>query len=171
VVKELVLIAINSKTKKAAYSAYNKENRDHTLAHEKLDKLLATFIHKYPFLSSELCSDKGIELMYTDSQITEAVIRMFVSDDKPVLPVHDSYIVKQTDHKYLKDVMQQACNEVLGYTLPFESEFDEAKYHISHAIQHKSTDQEYYSGVLKHYKTKVSKAYLKRYEDWLQRRQ
>ena len=171
VVKELVLIAINSKTKKAAYLAYNKENRDHTLAHEKLDKLLATFIHKYPFLSSELCSDKGIELMYTDSQITEAVIRRFVADDKPVLPVHDSYIVKQSDHKYLKEVMQQACDEVLGYTLSFESEFDEVMNHISHATHHKFIDQEYYSGVLKQHKTKVSKAYLKRYEAWLRRGQ
>ena len=171
VVKELVLIAINSKTKKAAYLAYNKENRDHTLAHEKLDKILATFINKYPFLSSELCSDKGIELMYTDSQITEAVIRMFVADGKPVLPVHDSYIVKRSDHKYLKDVMQQACNEVLGYTLPFESEFDEVMDHISHATHYKFTNQEHYLSVLKQHKTRVSKAYLKRYEDWLQRRQ
>ena len=109
--------------------------------------------------------------MYTDSQITEAVIRMFVADDKPVLPVHDSYIVKRSDRQYLKEVMQQACNEVLRYTLPFESEFDEVMDHISHATHHKFTDQEYYSGVLKQHKTKVSKAYLKRYEDWLQRGQ
>jgi len=99
------------------------------------------------------------------------VIRRFVADDKPVLPVHDSYIVKQSDHKYLKEVMQQACDEVLGYTLSFESEFDEVMNHISHATHHKFIDQEYYSGVLKQHKTKVSKAYLKRYEAWLRRGQ
>jgi hypothetical protein len=171
VVKELVLIAINSKTKSAAFHAYNTQNKDKPISHKELGKLLATFIHKYPFLSSELCSDKGIELMYTDSQITEAVIRRFVADDKPVLPVHDSYIVKQSDHKYLKEVMQKACNEVLGYTLPFESEFDEVMDHISHATHHKFTDQEYHLSVLKQHKTKVSKAYLKRYEAWLRRGQ
>jgi len=99
------------------------------------------------------------------------VIRKFVTDDKPVLPVHDSYIVKQSDHKYLKDVMQQACNEVLGHTLPFESELDDVKDHISHATHYKFTDQEYYLSVLKQHKTKVSKAYLKRYEAWLRRGQ
>ena len=109
--------------------------------------------------------------MYTDSQITEAVIRMFVADDKPVLPVHDSYIVKRSDRKYLKQVMQQACNEVLGHTLPFGSEFDAVMDHISHATHYRFTDQEYYFGVLKQHKTRVSKAYFKRYEDWLQRRQ
>ena len=170
VVKELVLIAINSKTKSAAFNAYNNQNKDKPISHNELGKLLATCIHKYPFLSSELCSDKGIELMYTDSQITEAAIRIFITDEKPVLPVHGSYIVKRLDRQYLKEVMQQACNEVLGYT-PFESEFDEAMDHISHATHHKFTDQEYYSGVLKQHKTKVSKAYLKRYEDWLQRGQ
>ena len=171
VVKELVLIAINSKTKLEAFHAYNTQNKDKPISHKELGKLLATFIHKYPFLSSELCSDKGIELMYTDSQITEAVIRMFVADDKPVLPVHDSYIVKRSDRKYLKQVMQQACNEVLGHTLPFGSEFDAVMDHISHATHYRFTDQEYYFGVLKQHKTRVSKAYFKRYEDWLQRRQ
>ena len=109
--------------------------------------------------------------MYTDSQITEAVIRKFVADDKPVLPVHDSYIVKQSDHKYLIEVMHQACNEVLGYTLPFQSEFDEVMGHTSHATHYKFTHQEYYLGVLKQHKTKVSTTYLNRYETWLKRGQ
>ena len=166
IVKELVLIAINAKSKKAAYSAYNKENKHQTLEHPELDQLLAAFIEKYPFLKGELCSDKGIDLMYTDSQITEAVIKRFVEADKPILPIHDSYIVKQSDRNFLKLIMKDACNEVLGHTLPFESEFDEVQRHVTHATHHKHTDYDYYESVLSKHTTKVSKLYWKRYELW-----
>ena len=166
IVKELVLIAINAKSKKAAYAAYNGQNKDKTLAHAELDQLLAAFIEKYPFLQGELCSDKGIDLMYTDSQITEAVIKRFVEADKPILPIHDSYIVKQSDRNFLKLIMKDACNEVLGHTLPFDSEFDEVQQHVIHATHYKHTDYDYYESVLSKHTTKVSKLYWKRYALW-----
>ena len=166
IVKELVLIAINAKSKADAYSAYNGQNSDQSLKHAELDQLLAAFIEKYPFLKGELCSDKGITLMYTDSQITEAVIKRFIEADKPILPIHDSYIVKQSDRNFLKLIMKDACNEVLGHTLPFESEFDEVQEQITHATHYKHTNYDYYEGVLSKHKTKVSKLYLKRYEQW-----
>jgi len=166
IVKELVLIAINAKSKSEAYAAYNGQNKDKTLTHAELDQLLAAFIEKYPFLQGELCSDKGIDLMYTDSQITEAVIKRFVEADKPILPIHDSYIVKQSDRNFLKLIMKDACDEVLGHTLPFDSEFDEVQQYIIHATHYKHTDHDYYEGVLSKHKTKVSKLYWKRYELW-----
>jgi hypothetical protein len=166
IVKELVLIAINAKSKSAAYAAFNQQNKDKTLTHAELDQLLAAFIEKYPFLQGELCSDKGIDLMYTDSQIIEAVIKRFVEADKPILPIHDSYIVKQSDRNFLKLIMKDACNEVLGHTLPFDSEFDEVQQYIIHATHYKHTDHDYYEGVLSKHKTKVSKLYWKRYELW-----
>ena len=168
IVKELVLIAINAKSKQAAYSAYNNQNKDQNLTHTQLDHLLAAFIDKYPFLKGDLCSDKGIDLMYTDSQLTEAVIKRFVEADKPILPVHDSYIVKQTDRQILKLVMNDACNDVLNHTLPFESEFNEVTAHIEHATHYKHTDYGYYENVLRRHKTKVSKLYQKRYTQWLE---
>ena len=168
IVKELVLIAINAKSKQAAYSAYNNQNKDQRLTHAQLDHLLAAFIDKYPFLKGDLCSDKGIDLMYTDSQITEAVIQRFVEADKPILPVHDSYIVKNTDRQFLKLVMNDACNDVLNHTLPFESEFDEVTADIGHATHYKHTEYGYYESVLSKHKTKVSKLYQKRYTQWLE---
>jgi len=166
IVKELVLIAINVRSKSEAYAAYNGQNKDKPLAHAELDQLLAAFIEKYPFLRGELCSDKGIDLMYTDSQITQAVIKRFVEVDKPILPIHDSYIVKQTDRNFLKLIMKDACNEVLGHTLPFESEFDEVQQYIIHATHYKHTDYDYYESVLSKHKTKESKLYWKRYQLW-----
>jgi hypothetical protein len=62
--------------------------------------------------------------------------------------------------------MKDACNEVLGHTLPFESEFDEVVKQVSHATHFKHTDFDYYESVINKHKTKVSKLYLKRYELW-----
>jgi hypothetical protein len=166
IVKELVLIAINAKSKSEAYAAYNGQNKDKTLAHAELDQLLAAFIEKYPFLRNELCSDKGIDLMYIDSQITEEVIKRFVEANKPILPIHGSYIVRQSDKNFLKLIMKDACDQVLGHTLPFESEFDEVQEQVTHAAHFKHTDYDYYEGVLNKHKTKVSKLYWKRYKLW-----
>ena len=166
IVKELVLIAINAKYKRAAYHAYTNRHTDKPLDHAQLDQLLAAFIEKYPFLQTELCSDRGIDLMFIDSRINEAVIQRFVEQDKPILPIHDSYIVKRKDRQFLKLVMKDACNEVLGHTLPFESEFDEVEKQVSHATRFKHTDFDYYKSITNTHKTKVSKLYLKRYELW-----
>ena len=86
--------------------------------------------------------------MYTDSQITAAVIRRFVELDKPILPVHDSYIVKVSNRKLLKEVMSEACVEVVGQALNFASEYDERQSHISHATHYRLTDYEYYETVI-----------------------
>ena len=88
IVKQLVLIAINAKSRQKAFGAYNSNNERITPGN--LAKLLDAFIDKYPYLEDDMCTDKGIDLMYTDSQITAAVIRRFVELDKPILPVHDS---------------------------------------------------------------------------------
>ena len=88
--------------------------------------------------------------------------------DKPILPVHDSYIVKNTDRRFLKLVMNDACNDVLNHTLPFESEFDEVTVDIGHATHYKHTEYGYFESVLSKHKTKVSKLYQKRYTQWLE---
>ena len=85
-----------------------------------------------------------------------------------MLPVHDSYIVKHTDRQFLKLVMNDACNDVLNHTLPFESEFDEVEAHVLHATHYKHTDYDYYEAVLSKHKRKVSKQYKLRYAQWLE---
>tara|TARA_B100001093_G_scaffold464465_1_gene481391 strand:- start:290 stop:664 length:375 start_codon:yes stop_codon:yes gene_type:complete len=124
-----------------------------------------------------MCTDKGIDLMYTDSQITAAVIRRFIELDKPILPVHDSYIVKVSDSNLLKRIMREACEEEVGQILQFESEHSERQSHISHATHHRLTDYEYYETVRNSHiskvtkVTKVTKEYKERYRKWIETNQ
>ena len=169
IVKRLVLIAINAKSRQKAFGAYNSNNEP--VKARDLTKLLDAFIDKHPYLKNDMCTDKGIDLMYTDSQITAAVIRKFVELDKPILPVHDSYIVKVSDSNLLKQIMRETCEEEVGQILQFESEHSERQSHISHATHYRLTDYEYYETVRNSHISKVTTEYKERYRKWVETQQ
>ena len=125
-VKQLVLTALNAKTEKSAFSAFRhdqtKGSLEKTLSNVQLRQLLRAFIKKHPHLEPDLCSDQGINLMYTDSQITEIVLRKFTERQRPVLSVHDSYIVQTTDVRLLQEAMSEASQKLTGIHLAVEQE-------------------------------------------------
>jgi hypothetical protein len=125
-VKRLVLTAINSRSEKAAFAAFrsnsDKGSVEKSLTNKQLKILLDAFIAKHPHLNSDLCSDKGIELMYIDSQITDHIIEEFTKMGEAVLTIHDSYIV---DERYILDLrlaMSSATKSVLGADLETDLE-------------------------------------------------
>ena len=60
--------------------------------------------------------------MFLDSQITAQIINNFVKRKKPILSVHDSYIVQSTDVDLLRSEMQKASLDVVGTDLSVEQE-------------------------------------------------
>jgi hypothetical protein len=125
VVKLLVLIAINAKSRSSAYSAYRAEHESYKNA--ELEPLLDAFIDKHPYLADSICSDQGIRLMSLDSQITTHIINRFVAEGKPILSIHDSYIVQQENRKLLREAMADACIEVVGADIEAESRVDKER--------------------------------------------
>jgi hypothetical protein len=77
-IKELVLMALNAKSKDKAFRAFRSDQAtEHPfkkLKNIELDKLLSAFINKYPQLEPYLFTGKELELMYRDSCIAEYVI-------------------------------------------------------------------------------------------------
>ena len=131
--KLLVLTAINAASKETAYKAYQSKRTaskdDITSLHEfprlnkgQLDLLLTCFIEKHPFLADGICSDRGIGLMFMDSQITDIIINSFVEQNEPILTVHDSYIVKTDKADFLQQTMAEATQLVVNSKLPAEHE-------------------------------------------------
>lgn len=121
-VKLLVLTAINASERDQAFQAH-RDGSDITLKNVELSKLLDTFIGNNPYLQSELLSDKGIELMYMDSQITEIIIQNFLNADKPILSVHDSYLVQEQDVDLLLKQMKLATDKVVGKSLNVDQDY------------------------------------------------
>lgn len=124
IVKLLALTAINAKTKKEAFSAFRQDCDTGTpqkkLNDHQLEQYLTKFIQLHPYLEDKLCSDQGVRLMFLDSQITAKIINNFVKKQKPILSVHDSYIVQTTDVELLREEMKKASLDVLGTDLSVE---------------------------------------------------
>lgn len=118
VVKGLVLVAINAKSRTAAYQAYRDDqtsgSREKSLKNDNLEILLDAFIEHNPVVENYIGQDKGVELMKLDGDITAIIINHFTRDGIPVLTIHDSYIVPADKVGELKSVMQEAVSKVLA---------------------------------------------------------
>ena len=120
-VKLLVLTAINATTRTQAYQAH-VDAAEIKLKHTELELLLNSFLANNPYLREDVCADQGVDLMYLDSQITEQIITSFLQEEKPILCIHDSYVVQIHDTEFLHQQMQHATEKVLGSKLPFDQD-------------------------------------------------
>ena len=153
-VKLLVLAAINAKDRSSAFGAFRQAQPagsvEKTLTNDELGLLLDTFIQQHPYLEDGICSDQGIRLMNVDSNITNYIIKEFVRLQKPILSVHDSYIVDTRDVELLRDSMKEASLQVVGVDLAAEQEIP--SYQDIMATRY--PDRDYHLQVLEHYLTK-----------------
>ena len=142
--KLLVLAAINAKDRKSAFGAFRQAQPtgsvEKTLTNDELDLLLDTFLQQHPYLEDGICSDQGIRLMNVDSNITNFIIKEFVKRQKPILSVHDSYIVGTRDVELLRDCMKKASLDVVGVDLAAEQ--DKPSY--QNIMATKYLDRDYY---------------------------
>ena len=150
-VKLLVLAAINSKDRTSAFGAFReaqaKGSTEKTLTNDELALLLDTFVNQHPYLEDGICSDQGIRLMNVDSHISNHIINKFVKLKKPILSVHDSYIVGTRDVEFLRDCMAEASIKIVGMNLAAEQEVP--SYQDIMATRY--PDRDYHLQVLDHY--------------------
>jgi hypothetical protein len=142
-IKLLVLTAINASSKQQAYKAF-RSSSDISLKDYELDTLLDGFLKLNPHLGEDLFTDKGIELMYQDSQIVEYVINKFTQAGVPILSVNDSFLVIHDMVLDLKKYMIQATEAVIGIPL----DFDQDHYEWTEAVQFKYLDQDYHDSLM-----------------------
>ena len=118
IVKSLVLMAINAKTRKDAYQAFraaqDKGSYAKKLTNVELETLLDAFVDTHPAVAHYIAADKGVELMALDGRITASVIDYFTERNVVVLTVHDSYIVPEDREHELLRVMNRAVHKELG---------------------------------------------------------
>lgn len=62
-----------------------------------------------------LFEGRGLELQYLDSKVCFKVIDKFLSLNKTVLTIHDSYIVIEDDKQLLIDTIESCYYDVIGY--------------------------------------------------------
>ncbi|WP_312530343.1 hypothetical protein [Paracoccus sp. (in: a-proteobacteria)] len=126
-VKLLVLTALNARNLNATCSAFRDSlsvgHPAKKLKNKALEKVLTALTERLPFLEDTLSADKGIGLMFTDSQILGRVIDQCTAMSLPILTVHDSVIVPYTHTKLVHQAMEQAANELVGRVIPLETQY------------------------------------------------
>ncbi len=87
-VKLLILMALNAKNERSAYSAFRDASPVGSMAksmkNAELRLVLDAAIKKHPFLEDDLCADRGITLMNLDSLMASMVIRCFTKQRIPL---------------------------------------------------------------------------------------
>jgi hypothetical protein len=165
-IKKLVLIALNAKDRKTAFSSFRDDwpagDPAKKLTNAELEKLLDSYIEHYPFMTNHLGADRGIRLMNIDSQIMAIVQQEFTKRGIPVLTIHDSAIVDYTRVGLLKRFMVEAAKKVVGSPLPLTAKhmgMDEYKTDLEHQLDFQAWRE-----------TERSEGYLNRLGAWERRK-
>ena len=59
-------------------------------------------------------TDEGMKLQYYESQMAELVLLSFAKDKRPILPVHDSFLILEDVEKLLLERMEASYQAILG---------------------------------------------------------
>lgn len=122
-IKLSINILFNSTTEESAERAINKEITKFKLQGWQIDKSLNTGKkvreHIYSmtpdFIRCYCRSDSfGLALQNADSWLAQRVIEKFVEDMKPILPIHDSFVVRMSDVGMLENAMGDSFREEFG---------------------------------------------------------
>ena len=105
--------------------------------------------------------------MNVDSNITTHIINQFVRLGIPILPIHDSYIVKTKDRELLKSAMSVACIEIVGADIEAEARSTQETQYLKYATTWRAWDRDFYLDTFSNLQTPVpSEAYINRYDKW-----
>ncbi len=113
-------MAINAAADKQAFTAFRNamsQSGDDLAKHftdAELGSLLAALRQKHQPIAQYLGADAGIDLMNKDAEISAFIVNAFVEAGRPILTIHDSYIVSFGDDARLNDAMRQGFEEVTG---------------------------------------------------------
>jgi hypothetical protein len=91
------------------------ENIENYLKDGRLKEIVKQMIERHPDVADQFFTGIGNRLQRRDSDLADYVIGKFVELDKPILPIHDSFVVKEEDKLFLRTTMEDACREVLGF--------------------------------------------------------
>jgi hypothetical protein len=117
-IKVAVNVLLNARTKRAAIGAIENELPKYGMSANASD-LVKHIEKKLVDVKSRFCNNvsTGLWLQSVESEIMSRVVEMFVQENAPVLPVHDSAIVRERDvDKLVQSMGKYYCELVEEYT-------------------------------------------------------
>jgi len=82
---------------------------------EKADRFIAEAYSRYPILQKMKGSGVGLKLQKIEGDISLAIMRHALYNDTVVLPIHDSFIVRESEAEHFRYIMEETWNQIVGY--------------------------------------------------------
>ena len=129
--KTVLLIVINAKTKAKAIDAIRQEINFNETSHGwvkgeglEIEALINAFSGRHKPIQKHLFSGKGIKLQHLDSKIAEKVINHFTNKDIPILCVHDSFLISPLHENELVELMVTSFEDIVKTITPLKVEIE-----------------------------------------------
>ena len=170
-VKLLFLMALNANDETKAYQAvigkwdYSKYPYHGLFTHDYLARLLGIIKEYHSPIADLFCTGAGINLMNTDSQIVEYIIKDFTEARIPILTIHDSFVVPFGLEDRLHTQMQTAFEWITGnhnIKTKFNTNMTVAR--LNEFKYSTGMDREYYLSNVQQLQRDRCKGYVERYE-------
>jgi len=112
--KSMFLVMINARSETMALRGYvdPATNKNH-LPVAETRPILEAIKKKHFQIAHAFCSNKGIKLMRKDAMIAEFIMRSFLHAGKPILPIHDSFVVEASEAQRLLRAMFESLRFIL----------------------------------------------------------
>jgi hypothetical protein len=129
--KEMLLIALNAKTRKAALGALNQKisknikawkkkegtpDRDFRWVREEkvsLGQLYDALIHTHSPIADHIGSGIGVRLQNIDAAIADRILTTCTDKGIPILSLHDGFVVPESAWKFVEQVMRDAYTDAI----------------------------------------------------------
>jgi len=114
-IKKMFQVMNNSSSEAEALRGYeDPETGKNNLRLEHTRPILEAVKEKHSEIVDYFFLNKGLELMRKEAEVARGIMERFVEADKPILPIHDSFVVQASQTEFLKDAMYEALKEVVG---------------------------------------------------------
>ena len=81
---------------------------------DKADKFISEAYARYPILQDMKGSSIGLKLQKIEGDISLAIMKQALYNDSVVLPIHDSFIVRESEAHRFGYIMDETWNQIVG---------------------------------------------------------
>ncbi len=108
----ICMYLINTESRRTAQRAFMA---DFGGTAAEADHELQGFVDQHPAIAKHFFKSSWKRLQFLDSQLVDAVLAKAVGQERPVLPVHNSFIVKSKDAQWFLKVIVTCYWELTGF--------------------------------------------------------
>lgn len=128
IVKAVVVVALNASDRKSLLRGVRGKIRKLPwetrsgllLRDESLEPIIDAALDALPYLEPYVLKGNGKHLFMHDAEIARQITQTFLDAGKVVLPIHDGFVVKQSDEDLLRETMERVWFEMFETTIPIK---------------------------------------------------